>query len=36
MRALLSLNGALLLILGIVPGALLALCANVFIRMFGG
>ena len=33
MRALLSLNGALLLILGIVPGALMALCARAVVQM---
>jgi NADH-quinone oxidoreductase subunit N len=35
MRALLSLNGALLLILGIVPGALMALCARAIVQMLG-
>ena len=33
MRAVLSLNGALLLILGIVPGALMALCAKAIVQM---
>jgi NADH-quinone oxidoreductase subunit N len=32
-RAVLSLNGALLLILGIVPGGLMALCANAVKQM---
>jgi NADH-quinone oxidoreductase subunit N len=32
-RAVLSLNGALLLILGLVPGGLMALCANAVTRM---
>ena len=32
-RAVLSLNGALLLILGIVPGGLMALCANAVTQM---
>jgi NADH-quinone oxidoreductase subunit N len=32
-RAVLSLNGALLLILGVVPGGLMALCANAVIQM---
>jgi len=32
-RAVLSLNGALLLILGVVPGGLMALCANAVTRM---
>ncbi|MDR2155695.1 MAG: NADH-quinone oxidoreductase subunit NuoN [Burkholderiaceae bacterium] len=33
MRAVLSLNGALLLILGIVPGALMTLCADAIVQM---
>ena len=33
MRALLSVNGALLLILGIVPGALMTLCARAILQM---
>ena len=33
MRALLSVNGALLLILGIVPGALMTLCARAIVQM---
>jgi NADH-quinone oxidoreductase subunit N len=32
-RAVLSLNGALLLILGLVPGGLMALCANAVVQM---
>jgi NADH-quinone oxidoreductase subunit N len=32
-RAVLSLNGALLLILGLVPGGLMALCANAVTQM---
>lgn len=32
-RAVLSLNGALLLILGVVPGGLMALCANAVMQM---
>ena len=32
-RAVLSLNGALLLVLGIVPGGLMALCANAVVQM---
>jgi NADH-quinone oxidoreductase subunit N len=32
-RAVLSLNGALLLVLGIVPGGLMALCANAVAQM---
>ncbi|WP_296493534.1 NADH-quinone oxidoreductase subunit NuoN [Rhodoferax sp.] len=32
-RAVLSLNGALLLVLGIVPGGLMALCANAVLQM---
>ncbi len=35
MRAVLSLNGALLLILGIVPGALMTLCARAIVQMLG-
>lgn len=35
MRAVLSLNGALLLILGIVPGALMTLCAKAVVQMLG-
>ena len=33
MRAVLSLNGALLLVLGILPGALMALCAKAIVQM---
>ena len=33
MRAVLSLNGALLLVLGILPGALMALCAKALVQM---
>jgi NADH-quinone oxidoreductase subunit N len=33
MRALLSLNGALLLVLGILPGALMTLCARAVVQM---
>jgi len=33
MRAVLSLNGALLLVLGILPGALMALCAKAILQM---
>ncbi|MDO5290145.1 MAG: NADH-quinone oxidoreductase subunit NuoN [Pseudomonadota bacterium] len=33
MRAVLSLNGALLLILGVLPGALMALCAQAIVQM---
>lgn len=32
-RAVLSLNGALLLVLGLVPGGLMALCADAIVRM---
>lgn len=32
-RAVLSVNGALVLILGIVPGGLMALCANAVVQM---
>ena len=32
-RAVLSVNGALVLILGIVPGGLMALCANAVVLM---
>lgn len=35
MRAVLSLNGALLLVLGIVPGALMTLCARAIVQMLG-
>ncbi len=34
-RAVLSVNGALVLILGIVPGGLMALCANSVLQMLG-
>ena len=34
-RAVLSINGALVLVLGIVPGGLMALCANAVVRMLG-
>ncbi len=34
-RAVLSINGALVLILGIVPGGLMALCANAIVQMLG-
>ena len=33
MRAVLTVNGALLLILGLVPGALMALCAKAIVQM---
>ena len=33
MRATLSVNGALLLVLGLVPGALMALCAQAIVQM---
>ncbi len=33
MRAVLTANGALLLILGIVPGGLMALCAKAIVQM---
>ena len=33
MRAVLSLNGALVLVLGIVPGALMTLCAQAIVQM---
>ena len=33
MRATLSVNGALLLVLGLVPGALMALCAQAVVQM---
>jgi NADH-quinone oxidoreductase subunit N len=36
LRALLSQNGAWLLILGLVPGALLALCARAIVGLLGG
>lgn len=35
MRAVLTLNGALVLVLGIVPGALMALCAKAVVQMLG-
>ena len=35
MRATLSVNGALLLVLGLVPGALMALCAQAIVQMLG-
>ena len=35
MRAMLSLNGVSLLVLGIVPGALMALCAKAIVQMLG-
>jgi NADH-quinone oxidoreductase subunit N len=34
-RAVLSINGALVLILGLVPGGLMALCANAIVQMLG-
>lgn len=34
-RAVLSINGALVLILGLVPGGLMALCANAVVQMLG-
>ncbi len=34
-RAVLSMNGALLLALGLVPGGLMALCANAIVQMLG-
>ena len=34
-RAVLSVNGALVLILGLVPGGLMALCANAVLQMLG-
>ena len=34
-RAVLSLNGALVLVLGIVPGGLMALCASAIVKMLG-
>jgi NADH-quinone oxidoreductase subunit N len=34
-RAVLSINGALLLILGLLPGGLMALCANAVVQMLG-
>ncbi|MDO8450954.1 MAG: NADH-quinone oxidoreductase subunit NuoN [Rhodoferax sp.] len=34
-RAVLSINGALVLILGLVPGALMALCADAVVQMLG-
>jgi len=34
-RAVLSLNGALLLVLGLLPGGLMALCANAVVQMLG-
>jgi NADH-quinone oxidoreductase subunit N len=36
MRVALSLNGALVLLLGILPQYLLALCANAMIKVLGG
>lgn len=35
MRAVLSANGALLLLLGVLPGALMALCAQAIVQMLG-
>jgi NADH-quinone oxidoreductase subunit N len=35
MRAVLSVNGAMLLILGVVPGALMTLCARAVVQMLG-
>jgi len=32
-RAVLTLNGALLLLLGLLPGGLMALCANAIVKM---
>ena len=34
-RAVLSVNGALVLVLGLVPGGLMALCANAILQMLG-
>ena len=34
-RAVLSLNGGLLLVLGLLPGGLMALCANAIVQMLG-
>ena len=34
-RAVLSINGALVLLLGLVPGGLMALCANAVVQMLG-
>lgn len=34
-RAVLSINGALVLILGLAPGALMSLCANAIVQMLG-
>jgi NADH-quinone oxidoreductase subunit N len=34
-RALLSVNGALVLVLGLVPGGLMTLCANAIVQMLG-
>jgi NADH-quinone oxidoreductase subunit N len=34
-RAVLSVNGALVLILGLVPGGLMALCADAVVQMLG-
>jgi len=34
-RAVLSINGALLLVLGLLPGGLMALCANAVVQMLG-
>ena len=35
-RVLLSLNGALVLVLGIVPGGLMALCADAIVKTLAG
>ena len=35
MRALLTVNGAMLLVLGILPGALMTLCARAIVQMLG-
>ena len=34
-RVVLSINGALVLILGLVPGGLMVLCANAVVQMLG-
>jgi NADH-quinone oxidoreductase subunit N len=34
-RAVLSINGALVLVLGLVPGGLMALCAKAIVQMLG-
>jgi NADH-quinone oxidoreductase subunit N len=34
-RVVLTINGALILILGILPGGLMALCANAIVRTLG-